>query len=113
MPTTATLTVSFGLAAREVDFSQGPAIRLAAPALLRKLRRSVISVFSFVELALASRDELRMVDLEPCAARRRPSLSGCARLDIQVVPSALPQVFEAKIIQPCLAFDDDFGAFNF
>jgi hypothetical protein len=51
MPITATLTVSFGLAAREVDFSQGPAISPAAPALLRKLRRSVISVFSFVELA--------------------------------------------------------------
>jgi hypothetical protein len=54
MPITATLTVSFGLgglAAREVDFSQGPAIRPAAPALLRKLRRSVISVFSFFELA--------------------------------------------------------------
>jgi hypothetical protein len=50
MPITATLTVSLGLAAREpwlVDFSQGPAIRPAAPALLRKLRRSVISVFSF------------------------------------------------------------------
>jgi hypothetical protein len=48
MPITATLTVSFGLggglAAREVDFSQGPAIKPAAPALLRKLRRSVISV---------------------------------------------------------------------
>jgi len=54
-----------------------------------------------------------MVDLEQCAARRRPSTSGRARLDIQVVTSALPQVFEAKIIQPCLAFDDDFVAFSF
>ncbi len=54
MPITATLTVSFGLAARApwmLNFSQGPTIRLAAPALLRKLRRSVISVFSFFELA--------------------------------------------------------------
>src|SRR5262245_1306560 len=113
MPTTATLTVSFGLAAREVDFSQGPAIRLAAPALLRKLRRSVISVFSYVELALVSSDELRMVALEPCAARRRPSPSGGARFDIQFVTSAPPQVFEVKIIQRRLAFDDDFGAFSF
>src|SRR5262245_50409186 len=112
MPTTATLTVSFGLVAHAVDFSQGPAIRLAAPVLLRKLRRSVISVFSYVELALASRDEFRMVDLEPYAVRRRPSPSGRARLDIQVVTSAPPQVFDAKIIQPRLAFDDDFGAFS-
>jgi hypothetical protein len=54
-----------------------------------------------------------MVDLEPYAARRRPSLSGRACLDIQVVTSALPQVFEAKIIQPRMAFGDDFGAHSF
>lgn len=34
--------------ARAVDFSQGPAIRPAAPALLRKLRRSVISVSPYL-----------------------------------------------------------------
>jgi len=35
------------------------------------------------------------------------------RIDVQVLILALPQVFDAQIIQPCGAFDDGFGAFSF
>jgi hypothetical protein len=35
------------------------------------------------------------------------------RLDVQVLVLALPQVFDAQIIQPRVAFDDGFGAFSF
>jgi hypothetical protein len=35
------------------------------------------------------------------------------RLDVQIVTSALLQVFDAQIIQPRAAFDDGFGAFSF
>jgi hypothetical protein len=106
MPITATLTVSFGLAAREVDFSQGPAIRLAAPALLRKLRRSVISVSPYLSWRELHAMNFRWLILSSAPQDGGQVNQAAPRLDVQGFDFGAAVVFDAQIIQPRVAFDD-------